>query len=487
MSNTVVSDVIIVGAGLSGVAAGCRLRQLCPDQTFIILEARNASGGTWDQFRFPGVRSDSDMHTLGYSFKPWTESRSIVDGESILRYIRETAEQFDITKNMHFNQRVVRADWDSSLCRWNLTVKNTLFGTVETMSCRFFYVCAGFFNHDSCYSPQFEGLEEFQGQIAYPQFWPQDLDYKNKRVVVVGSGATAMTIVPELARHAKSVVMLQRSPTYVMSRREFDPLARLFFRFLPEGPAFRIIRWKNASVHRAIYQTSRRFPRLMRYLFIRNVRKKLRADFDWSNHFKPNYDPWDQRLCIVPDNNLFNTINSRSVDVVTDRISSFDKEGLVLASGNRLPAEIVVLATGLEMSMLGKINLYLDGNPVDLAQTWTYKGFAFSDIPNLASSNGYVNASFGIRASMTSVYLCRILNHMQATSSRVCIPRLRQSDLDMVKTSSASGFNPSYFQRAAHLFPKEGDRDPWMNVQDYRHDRKAFLHSPVEDGVLEFN
>jgi len=486
MSLAAEPDVVIVGAGLSGVAAGCRLRQLCPERTFLILEARSASGGTWDLFRYPGIRSDSDMHTLGYSFKPWTEARSIVDGESVLHYIRDAATQFDLDKNMQFNRRVTRANWMSSICRWILTIEDRATGALEQISCKFLHVCAGFYNHDSGFSPQILGSEKFQGRIVHPQFWPQELKYCNARIIVVGSGATAMTLVPKLAQHAKRVVMLQRSPTYVLSRHEFDPLARLLFQILPDDAAFQIVRWKNATRHRLIYQMSRRYPRIMRRYFLNGVRTRLRNNFDWEKHFIPSYAPWDQRLCIVPDDDLFEAINSGVADVVTDQILCFEKEGLVLASGIHLAADIVVLATGLEMTILGRINLSIDDNPVDLAQEWTYKGFAYSNVPNLSSSNGYINASFGIRASMTSVYLCRILNHMRATSSRVCTPRLRPADRKMAKTDPTNGFKPGYFQRAANLFPQEGSHAPWMNVQDYRYDRRAFLYSQMDDGVLEF-
>ncbi len=477
------TDVLIVGAGLSGIGAAYHLQEKCPGRSYTILEGRNAIGGTWDLFRYPGIRSDSDMHTLGYIFKPWREAKAIADGPSIRRYVVETAEENRITQHIRFRHLVKAARWSSEQGRWTVTAEHE--GEVVEFSCNFLFMCGGYYNYEQPHDPGFDTLGAFKGQVVHPQFWPDDLDYGGKRVVVIGSGATAMTLVPAMAEQGARVTMVQRSPTYVVSRPDQDAIANGLRRFLPERWAYAITRFKNVRLQRFFYHRTRTRPGKVKRMLLDAVRKHLGDDYV-EKHFTPRYNPWDQRLCLIPNADLFESIKSGKADVITDHISRFTESGLELASGERLDADIIVTATGLQLVVLSGIEVEVDGSPVDLSETWSYKGMMFSDVPNLVQTFGYINASWTLRADLTAEYVCRLLNHMQANGMRQCTPRLREEDRDMVARPWIDDFSAGYMQRAMHLFPRQGDRGPWRNTQNYAADRKMIRNEPLEDGALQF-
>ena len=477
-------DVVIVGAGISGIGAGYHLQTFSADRTFVILEGRADIGGTWDLFRYPGVRSDSDMHTLGYRFKPWTAQKAIADGPSILAYLRETSHEFGIDRHIRFGHRVAKAEWSSDEARW--TVQATHDGEPVEITCNYLFMCSGYYSYAAGYTPEFAGARDFAGQVVHPQQWPEDLDVTGKRVVVIGSGATAMTLVPALAANAANVTMLQRSPTYVVSRSDEDPVANTLRRFLPDALAYRLTRWKNVQLQGLIYKRTRTAPEKVKAKLLQMVRAQLPADYDVDKHFTPSYNPWDQRLCLVPNSDLFTAITSGAATVVTDTIDTFTENGIRLTSGEELDADIIVTATGLQMVTLGEMEFVVDGEPVDFSTTWTYKGFAYSGVPNLASSFGYINASWTLRADLTCEYVCRLLNHMRDTATVQCTPQLRPQDAGMPERPWIDGFSAGYMQRVMHLLPKQGDHEPWINPQSYAKDRVMFRKSPVDDGAMQF-
>ena len=394
-------DVVVVGAGISGIGAGYHLQTQCPDRTYAILEGRDDLGGTWDLFRYPGVRSDSDMHTLGYSFKPWTAAKAIADGPSILEYLRETTAEFGIDRHIRFGHLVTKAEWSSEDAHWTLEAHRTDTGETVSYTCGYLFMCSGYYSYKGGYTPDFPGMADFKGQIIHPQAWPEDLDYRGKKVVVIGSGATAMTLIPAMADTAGHVTMLQRSPTYVVSRPDTDRVANALRAVLPEKAAYSLTRSKNVALQQWIYKQTRTQPEKVKARLLGMVRKELGPDYDVDKHFTPSYNPWDQRLCLVPNSDLFKAIRSGQASVVTDEIVTFTEGGIELASGEVLDADIIITATGLQLVTLGEMDFVVDGEPVDFAKTWTYKGFAYSDIPNLASSFGYINASWTLRADLT--------------------------------------------------------------------------------------
>ena len=477
-------DVLIVGAGISGIGAGYHLQTMCPGRTYTILEGRPDLGGTWDLFRYPGVRSDSDMHTLGYRFKPWTAAKSIADGPSILRYLRDTSTEFGIDRHIRFGHRVDTASWDSSTARW--TVSATHDDSSVTMTCNFLFMCSGYYSYEAGYTPEFAGSGDFGGQIVHPQQWPENLDYAGKKVVVIGSGATAMTLIPAMAETAEHVTMLQRSPTYVVGRPDTDPVANALRKVLPDKVAYKVTRWKNVTLQQMIYKRTRAKPAEVKAQLIDMVRNELGANYDVEKHFTPSYNPWDQRLCLVPNGDLFKSIRAGKASVVTDQIERFTETGIVLASGETLDADIIVTATGLQLVTLGEMDFTVDGVPVDFSKTWTYKGLAYSDVPNMASSFGYVNASWTLRSDLICEYVCRLLNRMVGTGAEICVPRLRESDRSMPERPWIDGFSAGYMQRVMHLFPRQGDREPWLNPQSYTADKKMFRKSSLDDGVMQF-
>lgn len=477
-------DVVVVGAGISGIGAGYFLQRDCPNKSFVILEGRDAIGGTWDLFRYPGVRSDSDMHTLGYSFKPWTADKSIADGPSILQYLNETADEFNLRQKMRFGHMVTDAQWSSETSTWTVTAH--VSGERVQYSCNFLFMCSGYYSYSEGYTPTIAGLELFAGQVVHPQKWPENFDYAGKRVVVIGSGATAMTLVPAMARDAAHVVMLQRSPTYVVARPDRDVVAIKLRKFFPEKWAYAMTRWKNTTMQQVVYSRTRKQPEKIKNLLLKGVRDALGEEFDVDTHFTPTYNPWDQRLCLVPNGDLFTAIKNGSASVVTDHIEKVDAQGIVLQSGNRIDADVIVTATGLNLVTLGEVSFSVDGVPVDFSKTWTYKGVGYSDVPNLASSFGYINASWTLRADLTCEYVCRVLNHMDKTGTTECTPRLRASDKSMQERPWIDNFSAGYMKRVMDQFPKQGDREPWINPQNYKRDKKLFRESPIDDGVMTF-
>jgi monooxygenase len=477
-------DVLIVGAGLSGIGAACHLRRQSPQRSFAILESRGASGGTWDLFRYPGIRSDSDMQTLGYAFAPWKDAQAIADGASILRYVRETAAEYGVEEAIRYHHRVISAAYDSGACAWTVQVKRTDTGETTEMRCGFLLMCTGYYRYDEGYAPDFAGTGRFAGTIVHPQHWPQDLDHAGKRVAVIGSGATAITLVPALAREAAHVTMVQRSPSYVVSLPAVDPLANLARRLLPEMLAYRLVRVKNVALMGLSYQLSRRRPRLMKAIIRRGVRAQLPPGFDVDTHFRPRYDPWDQRLCVCPDADLFRALAEGSASIVTDRIETFTEHGLAFAGGGELEADIVVTATGLRMQAIGGTALSVDGNPVHLPDTVAYKGMMLSGVPNFALTIGYTNASWTLKADLTADYVCRLLNHMAAHGYRECMP---DPEVAPVTRRPLIDLASGYVQRAVKDLPAQGDRRPWRVFQNYALDVLDFRLGDLEDGVMRFS
>jgi cation diffusion facilitator CzcD-associated flavoprotein CzcO len=480
-------DVVVVGAGLSGIGAGYHLQTMSPDRSYVILEGRDGLGGTWDLFKYPGIRSDSDMHTLGFSFKPWTEAKSIADGPSILRYLKQTVAQFGIDKHIRYGQLVTQAQWSSDDAQWTVTATNKATGVSNTITCSFLFMCSGYYSYKKGHTPEFTGRERFKGTVVHPQEWPLDLDYAGKRVVVIGSGATAVTIVPSMADKAAHVTMLQRSPTYMVSRPDHDVLANRLRKVLPPKMAYNLTRFKNTWRQQLVYNKTRTDPDKVKQLLLGGIQLELGADYDIAKHFTPAYNPWDQRLCLVPNGDFFKSMREGKASVVTDHITSFTETGIQLASGEHLDADIIITATGLELVTLGEMDFFVDGNQVDFAKTWTYKGFAYSDIPNMASTFGYINASWTLRSDLTAEYVCRLLNHMRKKGVAQCTPRLREQDRNMKERPWIDGFSSGYMQRMMHRMPRQGDHEPWINPQNYRRDKKMFKHSPIDDGVMQFS
>ncbi len=476
-------DVLIVGAGLSGIGAGCHLQANLPEKSYAILEARDRIGGTWDLFRYPGVRSDSDMYTLGYSFRPWRSAKAIGDGPSILQYVRDTAGAYGIDRRIRLHHRVVGADWCSEQARWTVQAQRTDTGETVQMTCGFLFMCSGYYRYDEGYTPDFPGVERFAGQIVHPQHWPESIDYAGKRVVVIGSGATAVTLVPAMAPAAGHVTMVQRSPSYVLSLPAVDPIAKLARRLFGKRIAYGITRWKNVIVTLLFFQLSRRRPAMMKALIRKALERQLPPGYDIDTHFKPRYNPWDQRLCLVPDGDLFAAIADGSVDIVTDRIKTFTEQGLELESGRRLEADLIVTATGLNVQLLGGAQLAVDGTPVDVPRHMTYKGMMLSEVPNVAFAFGYTNASWTLKADLTCRYVCRLLAHMDdhgydRATPRKCDPAITEQPF--------IDFSSGYIQRAVDRFPKQGSRAPWRLYQNYALDTVTLRFGAIDDGVLEF-
>jgi monooxygenase len=475
-------DVLFVGAGLSGIGAAYHLQQGSPGRSYVILEGREAIGGTWDLFRYPGIRSDSDMYTLGYSFRPWEEAKAIADGPSILRYVNDTADRYGIRDHIRFRHHVKRADWSSAEARWLVEAERTDGGGRVRFTCNWLHICSGYYNYDEVYDPGFAGKDRFQGLIVHPQFWPEVLDYSGRKVVVIGSGATAVTIVPEMAKTAAHVVMLQRSPTYMVSRPSEDSIANGLRRVLPSKVAYGITRWKNVLLQMAFFKLARKRPAKVKEKLLEEVRKLLPEGYDVGTHFTPRYNPWDQRLCLVPDADMFDAIGGGSASIVTGEIDSFTEKGIRLKTGDELDADIVVTATGLKLQLASDIAFTVDGEARDLSKTLSYRGMMFSDMPNLSYSFGYTNASWTLKADLTGGYLCRLLNHLKKTGTEIALP-VREPGIEEVPFLD---FTSGYVQRARDVLPKQGSKKPWKLYQNYALDMFSLKFSSVEDGVIRF-
>jgi monooxygenase len=477
-------DVLIVGAGLSGIGAACHLQSNCPGKTYAIFEARDRIGGTWDLFRYPGIRSDSDMYTLGYSFRPWRDDRSIADGTSILDYVRQTAKDHHVEQKIHFDHRVIRAEWSTVDSRW--TVEATRGETPDTVrvTANFLFMCSGYYRYDEGYTPEFKGAEHFGGRIVHPQHWDEDIDYASKRVVVIGSGATAITLVPSMAQTAAHVTMLQRSPSYIVSLPAEDPIAKRLRRMLPAKVSYPILRWKNVLLTMASFQLSRRRPSLMRKLVRKGLERQLPAGYDIDQHFNPSYNPWDQRLCLVPNGDLFEAIGNGSASVVTDHIDTFTETGIKLTSGAELQADIIVTATGLNLLALGGIEISVDDREIVLNETMSYKGMMLSGVPNFAFAVGYTNASWTLKCDLTGEYVCRLLNHMDEHHLSYCAPVNRDPS---VQERPFIDFSSGYVQRAIDNFPKQGSKAPWRLHQNYALDIVNLKFGSVQDDAMEFS
>lgn len=475
-------DVLVVGAGLSGIAAAYYLQTSCPKKTYTVLEGRDAMGGTWDLFRYPGVRSDSDMYTLGYSFRPWPNARSIADGPSILRYIHETAAQYGIDQKIRHGHRVQRAEWSSATAQWTVEVRRS-DGTLLEIGCAFLCMCSGYYDYDAGYLPDWPGMDRYRGRRVHPQKWPENLDYTGKQVVIIGSGATAVTLAPALAEKAAHVTMLQRSPTYIVSMPSTDAMAEWAKRWLPAWLAHRLARWKAVLLSMLYYRLARWKPEFFKQKLLDKVQKELGPDHDIQTHFTPRYNPWDQRLCLVPDSDLFKAIKAGKVSVVTDHIETFTETGLRLKSGHVLDADIIVTATGLNMKLMGGVQLVVDGQPVVLSQAILYRGLMISNVPNLAVVIGYTNASWTLKCELGCQYVCRLLNYMDAHGYRRCTPRLSDPS---VKPEPVINFTSGYIQRALDRLPHQGSKRPWKVYQNYLLDLLTMRFGRLDDGAMEF-
>ena len=476
------ADVLIIGAGISGISAAVHLQEKCPDRSFLILEGRSSLGGTWDLFKYPGIRSDSDMHTLGFNFKPWTNAKAIADGPSIMKYLHATVAEYNLLDSIRFDQQVVSAEWSSEDAQWHVTVDHK--GETVTYHANFVQMCTGYYSYDKPYQPEIAGLEDFAGTVIHPQLWPEDLDYTGKKVAVIGSGATAMTLVPAMADKAASMTMIQRSPTYVVSRPEQDKVANGLRAVLPDSWAYAITRFKNTRLQQFMYNRTRTQPEKVKKTILGMVKKEL-PDFDVDTHFTPSYNPWDQRMCLIPNADLFKSIRNGKTDVVTGHIDTVTPNGVRMQDGTEVEADILITATGLNLKVLGGTQFSVDGAPVDFSNTLTYKGMMYSDIPNLVQTFGYINASWTLRADLTSEYTCRVLNAMRDKGVEQVTARLRSADIGMPLRDWIEDFSAGYMRRVMHLFPKQGNA-PWANTQDFAADKKMIRQAPIEDDVLTF-
>ena len=474
-------DVVIVGAGLSGIGAARHLKSQCPGKTFAILEGRDTLGGTWDLFRYPGIRSDSDMYTLGYNFKPWTEPQVIADGDRIRNYIRETSRENGIDSHIRYDSKVVSADWNSETAAWTLTVQKKS-GETQQVSCNWLMMCSGYYNYEEGFTPDFPGRNDFKGQVIHPQFWPEKLDYSGKRVVVIGSGATAITLIPSMTDKAQHVTMLQRTPSYVISVPQFDPMVRLLLKFLPEMTVYKMSRARNNFITQLIFKLSRKYPNAVRKFLLKQVKVQVGPNFDMK-HFTPPYNPWDQRLCAVPNGDMFKVLKKGKASVVTDHIDRFTDKGILLKSGQTLEADLIVTATGLNLRLFGGMTMSVDGKAIEMNKHISYKGLMFNDIPNFSNTLGYTNASWTLKADLIAEYVCRLLKHMDKTGTRIAVAERKDPN---VKEAPLLDMTSGYVARAADTLPKGADRAPWKLYQNYAMDMDQLHNGKLEDGVMTF-
>lgn len=478
-------DVLIIGAGLSGIGAAAHLTMQCPDKSYAIIEQRSDMGGTWDLFRYPGIRSDSDMHTLGYRFKPWLHEKTIADGPSIHEYVHETADEYGVSPHIRFGHRAVAANWSSQDALWNVTARREADGQEVQMRANFLFMCAGYYDYDQGYKPIFPGEENFKGQVIHPQHWPKDFDHAGKKIIVIGSGATAVTIVPVMAQTASKVTMLQRSPTWMVSRPAIDPFSKFVRKIFPEKLAYAITRWRNIRMQRFAYWYAMRNPAKMGEKLLDMARDALPDGYDIDTHLTPQYGPWEQRLCLIPDADMFNAIGAGKAEIVTDHIDHFDAHGIVLKSGKHLDADAVVTATGLNLVMMGKTQLSIDNVPVKFSDHFNYKGVMFNDIPNMASVFGYVNASWTLKTDIVADYVCRLLKEMDKKRAKIANPHL--ADTHMPRLPFVENFSSGYFARSFDQLPNNGDKHPWRVLQNYAAEKKILTHEPMDDGIMVFS
>ncbi len=476
-------DVLIIGAGLAGIGAACEIQSQMPGKSFALLESRESMGGTWDFFKYPGLRSDTDMQTLGYRFRPWTEDAAIADGASILKYIKETAQDNGIDRHIHCSHRAVKADWSSDDAKWTVTATKGKGDDTATFTCGFLYVCSGYYRYDKGYLPDFEGTPRFKGQIVHPHEWPEDLDYSGKKVVVVGSGATAVTLVPAMASTASHVTMLQRSPSYVLALPGKDPIANSLRRLAGNRVSHFLTRWKNILLAVGVYQLSRRRPGFTRRLVRAGVKRLLPEDYEVDTHFNPNYEPWDQRLCIVPDGDLFRSLRKGTSSIVTDRINTFTEKGVELESGAELEADLIVTATGFDLLAFGGIEFNVDGEDIAVPETFSYKGLMLSGMPNFAYTIGYPSVPFTLKADLVAQYVCRLLKFMDERGLDICVPR---NDDPSVVDAPLLDIQSGYAKRSEHLLPKAGSKEPWRPDRNYLRDLIIFRHRPISDPAMRF-
>ncbi len=476
-------DVVIVGAGISGIGAAYNIQKSCPTKSFTIFEGRENIGGTWDLFKYPGIRSDSDMHTMGFRFKPWTDPKTIADGPSILEYLNEAADENNLREKIQFKTKVKTAQWDSNSACWRLGIEKDGSGVIQDISCSILYLCGGYYNYDQGYLPEFDGYEDFEGTLVHPQKWPEDLDYENKKVIVIGSGATAVTIVPSMADKVSKITMLQRSPTYYFAAPDEDVIGNFIKRFTTDRLGYFLVRWKNILMQRFMLARLRKYPQKTKEMLINLVRKQLSDDYDVDKHFTPRYMPWDQRLCFVPNGDMFKAINSGKAEVVTDTIDRFTKNGILLDSGNEIEADIIVTATGLNMQLLNGIDISIDNEKLDISERIQYKTMMFSNVPNLIATFGYTTASWTLGADLTSEYACKLINLMDSKGMDYFYPDAGE---DVVGQGDFLDLNSGYIQRVAHKLPKQGSRDPWINTQNYLKDLFQVRFKSIEDSDLKF-
>lgn len=483
---TVQMDVLVIGAGLSGIGMACHLQRDCPDKSFLILERRARIGGTWDLFRYPGIRSDSDMFTFGFRFKPWTNSRMLADGTAIREYIAETAREHNLDDKIHYGRKLIQADWSKTQERWTLVATNEDTGEAEYYSAKFIVFGTGYYNYDAGYRPSFAGEADFGGTIIHPQFWPEDFDYAGKRVVVIGSGATAMTLIPELAEKTDHVTLLQRSPTYILSVPAIDRLSRILQKFGSKTLAHRITRARNLNIQLGVYKLCRRFPKTTRWALQKLVEQQVGPEVDMY-HFTPRYDPWDQRLCVLPDGNLFNALRSGKASVKTENIDCFTEQGVRLESGEELEADVIVTATGLDVRLLGGATLSIDNEPYDFAGRLIYKGVMFDGLPNAGVLFGYTNASYTLKVDLSAEYLCRMMNHMQDLDASVAVAHAPSNEAASYEELGKDILTPGYLIRAAHRLPGAGRHWPWRGVPNYFYELRRIRYEAIEDGVISFD
>ena len=477
-------DVLVIGAGISGIGAGHYLKKNCPNKSFAIIENRDSIGGTWDLFKYPGIRSDSDMFTLGYAFKPWISEKAIADGSSILEYLNETVKENNLSENINFNKKIITSHWRSEDNLWKVVIRDNISKEDKEITCNFLFMCTGYYKYENGYTPEFTGIENFCGQVIHPQHWPENLDYENKKVIVIGSGATAATIVPELSKKTKYVTMLQRSPTYFVSYPDIDVLANRLRKILPKSIAYTIIRLRNVFFQQWLYTICRKYPAFIKKRLLKSIKDVL-PNADIEKDFNPRYNPWEQRMCLVPNGDLFDSIKYNGVKIETDEIEYFQKNSIKLKSSKEIEADIIITATGLNLQQFGGAEIFVDNKKINPAETMTYKSMMFSGIPNFANSFGYINASWTLKADLTCEFVCKLLNYMENNNYSSCIPKPDQSVKEK-KDWLASEFSSGYIHRAIHLFPKTGDKSPWTNNQNYFKDFYEIKFGKVNDGAILF-